>query len=151
MVAVSVHKIIPRAYALRFTTHHGMIKARNEVMQPGSPEQPISWFGRLLPLEAFPHLLNGQPATKLAVVMPLVALDFPLERLGLSFKGLNDVADAVLGRLFVLVPHHCVGSAQCRVDLAILVIGGPHELSRGDVLEPRGPFRDPNLLATVLC
>src|SRR5882672_978249 len=101
----------------------------------------VTWFGGLLLLDPFPHLLNGQSVAELAVVVPLGALDPPLECLGFSLDQVEVTAEPILRGFFVHLTLQRVVSARPARHLPVLVVSQPHELGRRDVLDRRGPLR----------
>src|SRR5262245_51751360 len=105
----------------------------------------------LLPFfHTLPHFFDGQAVTQLAIVVPLVAVYFPLERVGVALDGLKILAHAILRRPLVRVPVQRVMTACRPKHLAVLVISDPHKLCRCDVLEHRSSFGKRELLAAVL-
>ena len=61
-----------------------------------------------------------------------------------------EIANAVQGRLFVLVPLQGIRHAERIIDLAVLVIVDKHELALGYVLDQGGSRSRPELLAIEL-
>src|SRR5215813_9991684 len=89
------------------------------------------WFGGSLLLDPLPYLLDGQPVAELAVVVPLVPLDLPLEGLGFSHDLLKISGDPILRSLLIHLTFKRVAAARGACHLAILVVTRPHELCRG--------------------
>src|SRR3989440_9423502 len=92
-------------------------------------------FGGLLLLDPLPHLLDGQPVAELALVVPFVPLDLPLERLGFLLDQVEVTTDPILRGLLIHLALQRVVPARGPRHLPVLVVSRPHELRRGDVLD----------------
>src|SRR5262245_25142189 len=77
----------------------------------------------LLLFYALPNLFDGESILHRTAVKPLVAYDFPSERVWLPFDICENFAHSILGCLFVLVPLHRIGPAPRRDQVAIICGG----------------------------
>src|SRR6266850_339018 len=128
-------------------------KAREYGTIRAPPPHLSAWRWRLVPLllfNALPHLVDGQSAAELALVIPLVALDLPLERLRFSFDQVEVTTDPIFRGLLIHLALERVSPARGPRHRPVLFVSGPHELRWGDVFERRGPCRKLGLLTAVL-